>query len=62
MRFATFVALLGLGVAAASLVRLLNESGLVASDPEMSMVALWASVFLFGVFVFGWGIGKRTQL
>lgn len=60
MRFATFVALFGLGVAVVSLVKLLNESGLVANDPEMTLVAAWTVVFLFGIFVFGWGVGKRT--
>lgn len=60
MRFATFVALIGLGVAVASLVKLLNQSGLVTSNPDVTMVAAWMGVFLFGIFVFGWGVGKRT--
>lgn len=62
VRLATFVALVGLGIATGALVMLLNQSGLVSGDPDLAMVGVWTTTFLVGIFVFGWGLGKRTRL
>ena len=62
MKVALFMALFGLLVALAALVMLLNQSGLVSGSPNMLMVGAWTTAFLFGIFVFGWGLGKRTRL
>ena len=60
MRLSTVVALFGVTVAAGALVMLVNQSGLVSGDPELAMVGVWSVAFLFGIFLFGWGLGKRT--
>lgn len=62
MRLATVVTVFGLLVASGALVMLVNQSGLVSGDPQLAMVGVWSVAFLFGIFVFGWGLGKRTRL
>lgn len=62
MRFSTLATLVGLAVVAAALLMLLNHSGLVDGSPDLVMVGTWVGAFLFGIFVFGWGLGRRTRV
>ena len=59
-KIATFATLLGLAIASAGILRMLNVSGLATGNPDPMSVGLWLLVFLFGFFMFGWGLGKRT--
>lgn len=58
----TALSLLGLGIAIGSLLLLAHVSGL-GSGGGSDLHALGATIvaFLFGIFLFGWGLGKRTQ-
>lgn len=39
---------------------LIRVSGLGTSDANAYMLYAAIGVFLFGIFVFGWGLGKRV--
>ena len=60
-KLATAISLVGLGIATAGLLQLLNESGLVSGAPDLTSLATWVGVFLVGIFLFGLGLGKRTS-
>lgn len=56
----TVGALLGLTVAAAALVMIINNSPF-GGTLNTEEVFLWSLLFLVGVFLFGWGLGKRAM-
>lgn len=58
--FGTVVASFGLVVAAGALIALVRVSGLGSSDANAHLLYASIGLFLFGIFVFGWGLGKRT--
>ena len=59
----TLLSVLGLAIALGALLLLGYVSGLGASGGGGDVQLLGAAIvaFLFGIFLFGWGLGKRTQ-
>lgn len=58
----TIVSLLGLAIAVGSLLLLGHVSGLGAGGGgDLELLAASIVAFLVGIFLFGWGLGKRTQ-
>lgn len=57
--FATTVAGIGLIVASGALIMLLNSSALVGGSTNFVMLVGWVVVFFVGIFLFGWGLGRR---
>lgn len=49
---------LGVLLALGSLVMVLVHSPLLGAATSVRRVYLWAIVFLLGVFVFGWSVGR----
>lgn len=39
---------------------LVHVSGFGGGEADMYLLYTAVGVFLFGIFVFGWGLGKRT--
>lgn len=58
-RFSTIVAAVGLGLAALGVYRMFWTAGLISEHPDVLAVAVWALVFLLGIFLFGIGLGRR---
>lgn len=57
----TVVSLLGLTIAIGALLLLGHVSGLGGGGGDMQLLGAAIVAFLFGIFLFGWGLGKRTQ-
>lgn len=56
----TILSLLGLAIAIGSLLLLGHVSGF-SSGGDLELLAASIVAFLVGIFLFGWGLGKRTQ-
>ena len=56
----TVLAGVGVTVATASLLALVHVSGLTGAPRAPGLLLLAIAVFLLGVFVFGYGVGRRT--
>jgi hypothetical protein len=56
----TFVAGIGIVIAALAVLVLIRASGLTGGATAAQLLFGAVGVFLAGVFVFGYGIGKRT--
>lgn len=57
----TIVSLLGLSIAIGSLLLLGHVSGLGGGGGNLELLGASIAAFLLGIFLFGWGLGKRTQ-
>lgn len=58
----TVFSLVGLLIAIASLLLLAHVSGVTSSvEADVQLLGVAIVAFLFGIFLFGWGLGKRTQ-
>lgn len=58
----TVLSLLGLVIAIGSLLLLGHVSGLNSGgESDLQLLAIAIVAFLVGIFLFGWGLGKRTQ-
>ena len=57
----TVVSLLGLSISVGALLLLGHVSGLGGGSTDVPLLGGAIAAFLFGVFLFGWSLGKRTQ-
>jgi nitrogen fixation-related uncharacterized protein len=59
----TILSLLGLAIAVGALLLLGHVSGLGTGGGggDFQLLAVAIVAFLVGIFLFGWGLGKRTQ-
>lgn len=56
----TVATIFGLAIAVGALLMLTHVSGFGNSNPDTTLMFATVGAFLFGIFVFGWGLGKRT--
>lgn len=57
----TVLSLLGLAIAIGSLLLLGHVSGFGSGSGDLELLSASIVAFLVGIFLFGWGLGKRTQ-
>lgn len=58
----SIVSVLGLVIALGSIFLIGQVSGLGSGGgSDVRLLAVAIAAFLFGIFLFGWGMGKRTQ-
>lgn len=56
----TFGVLAGMAVSAVALGMIILNSS-YTGPLDVQQVFLWSLVFLLGIFLFGWGLGKRAS-
>jgi uncharacterized membrane protein len=57
----TVTSLIGVGIAFGGIILLGYVSGLKPGPPNYKLLSGAIVAFLFGIFVFGWSIGRRTR-
>lgn len=55
------ILLLGLAMATGALILLGEASAMGGGSTDFVMLGASILAFLFGIFLFGWALGKRTQ-
>lgn len=59
-RLATVVAMLGVAVASGALVLLGEASAMGSESTNIELLGAAILGFIIGIFLFGWGLGRRT--
>lgn len=57
----TVVTLLGLAIASGALILLGKAAAFTGGTTNVTLLSASIVGFLFGIFLFGWALGKRTQ-
>lgn len=60
-RLATVVATLGVAVASGALVLLAEASMMGGGSTDVQLLGAAILGFVVGIFLFGWGLGRRTR-